>query len=639
MREASAAWILSLVVAAAGCTPPASKGPAVGERGGGTAPIETASLRDATRYLVEVLDAPHHLLQVSVEFPVDPGQEPPEAVMPTWTPGSYLIREHARHVERFEAFGADGKPLAVRKTGKNRWRAESTPGGGALRYRYVLYAHELSVRTAFVADDFGVLDPAAVFVAIRGREESPCDVRFVLPEGWRVASLLPLRSEGSSDGERFLARSYAALVDAPVLMGAVEVDRFDVAGVPHRIAYVGRLDWWDRARALRDVRRITMAQRDFWEGLPYRRYGFLQVLEGGHRGGLEHAEGALLMASPLAMRREEDYRAWLGLVSHELFHAWNVKRMRPVELRRYNLEREQLTPSLWIAEGLTSYYDDLLLARAGLFDEAQYLARLSEQIRSVQQSPGRRWQPLTEASRDAWIKFYRPDEQSPNATVSYYRKGAVVGWLLDVAIREATGGRRSLDDAMRLAYRRFADSGYTHEQFRASLEEVAGRSLAAFYARYVEGTEELDYGPALQWFGLRFSDGGRKQAGRGWLGLRLTRRDARLFVEHVLRDGPGWRAGVSAGDELLAVDGFRVHDLEALRDLESRLRPGEQVRLLVARRSRLRRLHLTVGERVPGDRWSLEPDPAADGLQRARRRSWLSGGRGGLGGLLQSRTP
>ncbi len=640
-RFALVPWVTMLGALASGCSTSTPPDPPP-ERGEAAGPVDANDLHGAVRYLVEVLDAPHHLLRVSVEAALEPRQSAPDARLPVWTPGSYLVREHARHVERFEAFAANGEPLAVRKVGKSRWRAEGAPGG-AIRYRYTLYAHELSVRTAFVADDYGVLDPAAVFVALEGRDAGPLEVRFEIPEGWRIETLLPRHPSARPGEARFVAHNYEQLIDAPALLGPVEVDRFEVAGVPHRIAYVGRIDRWDRDRARRDVQRIVEAARTLWGGLPYRRYGFLQVLEGERGSGLEHAEGALLLASPLAMRREDDYRDWLGLVAHELFHAWNVERLRPVELRHYDLEREQLTPSLWVAEGLTSYFDDLLLARAGLLDESRYLERLSEQVRAVQRTPGRRWQPLTEASRDAWIKFYRPDEQSPNATISYYRKGAVVGWLLDALIREATGGRRALEDAMRLAYARFAGSGYTHEGFREVLEEVAGRSLQGFYARYVEGTEELDYTPALRWFGLRFAgegDGEREEPAGG-LGVRVERREGRLFVAHVLRGGPGWRAGVSAGDELLAIDGYRVASRRGLEALQERLRPGEDVTVLLVRRSRVRSLRLTVGMREPVERWRLEADPAASGVQRARRRSWLSGSREAfpLSGLLQSRSP
>ena len=597
------------------------------------------------RYTVRVPEPAHHLLEVEVEAALGPDEPAPEAWLPVWTPGSYLVREHARHVERFEAFDAAGRPLPVRKTAKNRWRVLGAPGG-AVRYRYVLYAHDLSVRTAFVADDFGVLDPAAVFVALAGREARPVQVRFELPEGWALRCVGAAAKPGQVG--RLRAERFEALLERPCLLGPVQADTFEVDGVPHALAYVGRTERWDRPRAVRDVRRIVEAERDFWGGrLPYRHYTFLQVLERRRgMGGLEHAQGTLLLAPPLAMRDEERYRDWLGLLAHELFHAWNVKRLRPVELRRYELQREQLTPSLWIAEGLTSYYDDLLLARAGLLDETAYLKRLSTQIEAVQRTPGRAWQSLVEASWDAWIKYYRPGEQSPNATVSYYRKGAVVGWLLDATIREATGGRRSLDDALRLAFERFGDGrGYGHDEFRQVLEEVAGRSLRDFYAAYVEGTEELDYTPALRWFGLRFaerpsaSDDGKEAPPAAWLGVDLEGGHGQLRLRHVLRDGPGWRAGLSAGDELLAIDGYRVGSSQEVERLLRRLRPGERVEVTVARRTRLRRLQVELGTAPSKGRWRLEPDPAASGVQRARRADWLAPAATGGSVLLGAGAP
>jgi predicted metalloprotease with PDZ domain len=333
------------------------------------------------------------------------------------------------------------------------------------------------------------------------------------------------------------------------------------------------------------------------------------------------------MASRYTFRRRKAYRDWLGLASHELFHAWNVKRSRPEALGPFDYENEAYTRSLWVAEGITNYYTDLIPRRAGLVTDAEYLEELSDLVAKTQGTPGRRRQSLEEASFDAWIKFYRPDENSVNTSVSYYMKGGVVAWLLDAEVRAATGDARSLDDLMRLLWARFSgDRGFTDADVQSAAEEIAGRALEPFFARAVRGRDELDYAPALRHFGLRFRPA-REGIGEQppvWLGIETRATEGRLLVASVLEDGPARTGGLNAEDEILAVGGYRVTPSTFTERLHQ-FAPGERVEILVARREAIRMVPVALAE-PPGQPWRLEPDPGAGEEAGRRRDRWLTGG-------------
>lgn len=577
----------------------------------------------AISHRVSFADARNHYVDVESSFPAAGADL--ELFMPVWTPGSYLVREFSRNLESVSAADPAGAPLRVTKTRKNRWRI-ATGGADRTVVRYRVYAAEMSVRTNWVSDDMGFLNGAATFLAPVGDLARPHEVSLALPPGWRD-SITALPAHPGGRPHHYAAPGYDALVDSPILLGNPVVRSFDVGGVRHRLAQAGDTGLLDADRAARDVARVVEAQRAFWGGLPYRSYDFLSVHVDGASGGLEHLDSTLLLSSPWAMARRLDYARWLGLVSHELFHAWNVKRLRPVELGPFDYENEVYTPSLWLAEGVTSYYGNLLLARAGLVDRDQYLASLSGEIRSVEMGPGRAVQPLALSSFDAWIKFYRPDENSNNASVDYYDKGAVVGFLLDAEIRRATDGKRSLDDVMRLLYGRHAgERGYRAEQVRGAAEEVAGRDLGAFWRDFIDGVAPLDYSAALDYYGLRFGpgkDGGERADGEpeAHLGLEAREENGRLRVTRVARGGPAWQAGVQPGDELIAIDDRRVPS-EGLDKALARLEPGARASLLVARWGRLRTIDVVFGQ-AAGDRFELEVASWASAAQRARLDAWL----------------
>jgi len=588
-------------------------------------PAAAQTAPEPMRYTLS-FPAPHtNYFEVSAVVPTDRRPEV-ELMMAVWTPGSYLIREYARHVESVTAAGQGGRALALEKSDKNRWRI-TTGGAPSVTVKYRVYAREMSVRTNWVEAGFAMINGAPTFLTLVGGAQRPHEIVIEPARGWRtsITALAPL----AGGSHRYRAVDYDELVDSPILIGNPAVYEFTVDDRKHYFANIGEAGVFDGAKAAKDLEAIVREQRRFWGSLPYDRYIVMNVLTAVPGqipgGGLEHKNSTLLIAGRWATRTRQSYLAWLELASHEIFHAWNGKRLRPVELGPFDYENENFTRSLWVVEGVTDYYSELLVHRAGLSTEVEYLDALSNKIEEVQTTPGRSVQSAELASQDAWIKYYRPDENSPNSSVSYYSKGAVLAFVLDTKIRKATAGAKSLDDVMRAASQKFSGSrGYTPDEFRAVAEQVAGGSLAPFWDAAIEGTAELDYAEGLDLPGLRFRPVvalRADQPARAWLGA-TTRNDAgRLVVSQVRRDGPAAAVGVNVDDEIIAIDEFRVRADQLAQRLDQ-YKPGEKVRLLVARRDQLMTIELELGAE-PGRQWRLEVDPAATDTQRRQRDRWL----------------
>jgi predicted metalloprotease with PDZ domain len=416
------------------------------------------------------------------------------------------------------------------------------------------------------------------------------------------------------------------------LAGNPAVYRFDVDGVPHYLVNEGEGGVWDGPRTAADLEKIVRQFREMWGGLPYQnKYVFLNVLIDNGGGGLEHKNSFTVMFTRWATRTRRAYVDWLDAAAHEYFHAWNVKRLRPAELGPFDYENENPTTSLWVAEGFTQYYGALTAHRAGLTSRAEYLGTgtetagsLSAEIAALQSTPGRMAQSVEQASFDAWIKLYRPDENTNNVTVNYYTKGAVAGWLLDAKIRRATKDSKSLDDVMRLAYRRYSgEHGFTPEQFKSIAEEVAGVSLTEFFHQTVETPGEVDYSDALDWFGLRFKQPEpAKDAApqKAWIGAETRVENGRLLVSRIPRGTPAFDAGLDVDDEIVAIGDYRVRADQLTARLEN-YRPGDQVSLLVARRDKVLRLNLTLGETPTA--WQLVLKADASAAQKRHLDDWL----------------
>lgn len=595
-----------------------------------------AQSAEPIRHTLRFPDAKNHYVHVESVFPTG-GAAEIEVFMAVWTPGSYLVREYARNVDRVEATDPAGHPLAAFKSRKNRWLVK-TGGAEAVTLRYPVYCREMTVRTNFVDDSFAMLQGAATYLSLVGQNQRPHRVTVELPPSWkRSVSALPEDAEAGAN--TYLAADYDTLVDSPIVAGNPDIFEFEARGKKHQIVNTPASDLWDGPKSVAAVRKIVEQFAEMWGEIPYEKYVFFNMLvEAG--GGLEHKNSTMLMTSALTTRSDDAFYGnpnakppqggWISLASHEYFHVWNVKRLRPRELGPFDYEGENYTGSLWVAEGITSYYADLALARAGLIDRDDYLARLSGAIAELQTQPGRLVQSAAEASYDAWIKAYRPDENSPNSGISYYTKGNVMGFLLDARIRQATGDAKSLDDVMRLAYQRYSgDAGYSPEDFRGCVREIAGPAVAEWVEKSEQQITDFDYNEALDHLGLRFRapaapparNGERERPARGWLGVETRVNGASVFVTSVLRDTPAFDAGLSVDDEILAIGDRRITATIWPR-LGEYFHAGETVEMLVARLGQLVRLPIAFREE-PRRSWQLEVPPNPSNAQRDALSAWL----------------
>jgi predicted metalloprotease with PDZ domain len=580
----------------------------------------------------------------------DPDPDGQVFSLPAWIPGSYMIRDFARHIVTIEATYGDA-PLALRKLDKSTWRA--APVAGAIVVRLEVFASDLSVRGAHLDATGAFFNGSSVFLCVHGREAARCTVHLSPGEDpvtnhWRVATSLPRITGMAWEFGAFEADGYEELIDHPVLMGELTLAEFEAAGTPHAIVLAGRHDA-DLARLTTDLSRLCGWHIDFFgRPAPMSRYLFLARLTGGGPGGLEHRTSSALVCHRNNLPRVgqpavgREYRRFLGLVSHEYFHAWHVKRIRPAELVACGLDREAYTRQLWIFEGITSYYDDLALLRSGLITVESYLELLGCTLTAVYRAHGRRRQTLEEASFDVWIKFYRPDENTPNASVSYYSKGAMVALALDLELRLRTEGRVSLDHVMRHLWEthgRGAGQGLPEGVFEELTAEMSGLDLGEFFRNNVRGTVDPPVGILLAQFGIRLqmrtaeghADAGGTVAQRGgvpspWLGLRLRNVNGRARITHVLDGGPAQAAGMAADDEIVAVRGLRV-DADGIESQLEQLATGQPVEVHVFRRDELLRLTV-VPATAPKDTCHLVLDEQASPPALARRRQWLATPRG-----------
>lgn len=591
-------------------------------------------------YRLRPTDVAAHLFEVTcrVESP-DPGGQ--KVYLPAWIPGSYLVRDYARHVVSMQASDAAG-PVTVQKIDKATWQAE--PTSGPLLLSAEIYANDLSVRGSFLDGDHAFVNGVCVFPAVVGYESARCVVHLEPPAGeagWELATALQRLSGTEAGFGAFTAASYGELVDAPVLMGSLARAHFEVAGVPHSFAMVGKQDI-DLDRLADDAATICASHADLFGGdLPMSSYRFLVTVLNKGYGGLEHCDCSALVCSRHDLPRpgeegvSEGYRKFLGLVSHEYFHSWNVKRIRPAEFTPYDLQRENYTRQLWLFEGITSYYDDLGLLRSGLVGADSYLELLGRTLTRVYRSGGRRRQTLEESSFDAWIKFYRPDENSPNALVSYYAKGAMVALALDLELRLRTDGLQSLDSLMRRLWQEYGQGeGLPDGAFERLAEETSGVRLDEFFHQALRTTVDPPVGILLAQFGvrlgLRSAEGPGDKGGRpgqresrpvAWLGLETRQHGERLLVKHVLQGGPAHAAGLSAGDQLLALNGERL-DRAGLKAALGRLTVDKDVHIHFFRRDDLLDAQLRPA-RAPRDTAYLTLDDSADAASLARREAWL----------------
>ncbi|HHC72889.1 MAG TPA: M61 family peptidase [Thiotrichales bacterium] len=596
----------------------------------------------AIRYRIRPQQPAGHYFEVQIEIdrPDPAGQR---LAMPAWIPGSYMIRDFARNVGDFEASCGERR-LGWRKLDKQTWALE--PCEGTVRVRYRVYAWDLSVRTAHLDTTHGYFNGTAVFMAVEGREGEPCRVEILPPEGaayeaWRVATTLSSAGAPPWGFGAYGADDYDELVDHPVEMGTFTLAEFRVAGVPHFVAVTGRHEA-DMDRLCADLERICSTHVALFGEFPAERYLFQIMAVGEGYGGLEHRSSTSLLCCREDLPRaglgepDEGYQRLLGLCSHEYFHTWNVKRIRPAAFIPYDLSREVHTRTLWAFEGITSYYDDLGLVRSGVIPPRAYLRLLSQVITRVWRAPGRFHQSVAESSFDAWTRFYKQDENAPNAIVSYYTKGALVALCLDLTLRRETDGERSLDDLMRRLWRDYGRTGrgVGEREIEAIASEICGSDLSGRLEEWLDGTGDLPVAELLASVGVEMrlrpqvdarDWGGREAAAEelpaASLGAEVVRHELGGRLRFVFEGGAARKAGLSAGDVVVAMEGLRV-DHESLQARVARMKPGRRVLLHAFRRDELMTFEVEL-QAPPADTCDLRrveggPEETARG-----RQAWL----------------
>ena len=573
---------------------------------GGRKHLRARGLARSIRYTVSMLDPSSHTFHVEIDVPGDC-----VLAFPAWTPGSYKIREFGKNVSAFKAHGGRFELMD-----KQRYRV-----AGARGVSFQLYADELSVRTPHLDDTHGFFLGTNLFPYVEGPDGRPARLRHevvIRPHtGWKVATSLP-PVKGSAN--TWATDDYDILGDSPFEIGTHEVRSFKVRGVKHDVAFYGYGNF-DAARIVRDTARIVEAQAKNFGGLPYKYYLFIHHITPDSGGGLEHLFSCVCGWKSWKFAKEDDYQNFMRLVSHEFFHVWNVKRIRPRVLGPFDYRSEQYTKALWIMEGLTQYYERIWCSRAGVAKPADVLEGFAETIEREDNRPGRRAMSLEQSSWLAWTKLYMADENYVNTAVSYYSRGAQVGLLLDAKIRALTSGKRSLDDVMRQAYRRYGwpKPGFEEGAWEALCEEVAGAKLTKFWRDHVKGTRELDYAEFLDTYGLEFSRD--KQGDVSWLGFTAAERSGALQITTVHAEGPGRAAGLQPRDQVLAVNGHRV-DEKSLEERIKELKPGTTCTLAVFRRDRLVEAKVKVAKQ-PAGKLQLRPVKKPTAAQKTNLKKWL----------------
>ncbi|MBX3359601.1 MAG: M61 family metallopeptidase [Phycisphaeraceae bacterium] len=602
------------------------------QAGGPRTPSGAGGGSPRIRYTVSLPDPQTQMIDVRMTIE---GVDAPalDLALPVWRPGKYLVLDPAGGIRGMSATGADGRSLPVEKTDKATWRI-TTEGSHAVIASYRVYANALGDRTRHVDDTHAFISPSTVLMYVPDRRGEPVAVRIEAPGGWQVATGL---DAVPGMPHEYAAPDYDTLVDSPLEIGRFQRIDFEVDSVPHEIVvWTGRgggdgASVRDPERLARDFAAIVRAQRDIFGDLPYARYVYIIHLTAGASGGTEHLNSFVAQGPRNALDDPKAYDKFLGLISHEMFHTWNVKRLRPADLTPYDYAHENYTKLLWVAEGTTSYYDDLCLVRAGIIKPDDYLALLQRAIAAEADRPGAAEQSLEESSFDAWIKFNRPDPDAVNSTVSFYGKGALASLYLDLLVRERTDGRVSLDDVMRDLYRRhpLGSAGYTTADVLAALNELTGSDMAPVLRDHIAGRQPMDFAAHTGVVGLELVFEPEKKDGEplppaAYLGLNLAEKSGRTVVQSIPSDGPAYAAGVNADDEIVALNGVRL----GANDLAGRLkplRPGEVVRLTVLRRDALKEIPVTLASKPAGS-WKLRRVEHPSDQQRAQYSSWLGQG-------------
>lgn len=575
---------------------------------------EVPSAQVKIEYQVAMPEPQNHLFEVTLQLS-NYSSPVLDLKLPVWTPGSYLVREYAKHLQDFRAFAAN-QALSWRKVSKNHWQVEMK-SVSQITIKYRIFANELTVRTNHLDPSHGYFNGAATFFRIPGLDKQEINVTIIPPSpDWRVTTGLPPVPE---EENTFLAADFDTLVDSPFEIGNHQLHHFEALGKPHELAIWGYGNL-KAQRVIADLQRIITVEANMFGGLPYDRYIFFVHLFAQAYGGLEHKNSCCLIYPRFGFRDREKYERFMQLAAHEFFHLWNVKRIRPKALEVFDYDRENYTPSLWFCEGATSYYDLLIPYRAGIYSVTTYINNLSKDITKYEQTPGRRVQPVSESSFDAWIKLYRQDSNSGNSQISYYLKGELICLLLDLLIRAQHNNKRSFDDVMVQMWEKFgkAEIGYTPEQLQEVIESVADTQLYDFFQLYIHKCEDLPFNQYLEPFGLRLLD---DLAEEPYLGIRLNNDSGRGIIKFVEAGAPAQLAGIEAADELLAIDGLKV-TASQLSDRLKDYKAGDTIQVTVFHQDELRNFNVTLAS-PRANKYYLKPIKNPSSTQQENFAGWL----------------
>jgi predicted metalloprotease with PDZ domain len=576
-----------------------------------------ASAAETTMAITVSMEDPHtHYYHVALRCEGFTG-ETQDFKLPAWTPGYYRIMDYAKNVLNFKAEDSNGNALDWVKTTKNTWKVISGKADPFI-VSYDIYAFSRSVADSFLDDRRAFICPTGVFMHVEGHLDQPVSVSFRPNDPTHIVStgLDPIEGKPNT----FAAPDFDILYDCPVLIGSHEILRFDVHGIPHKIA-IENLGNFDKDKFTADIQKVCEGAVRLIGEIPFRHYTFIMMESGG--GGLEHLNSMAVFYNPSGWENQSGYIRWLAFIAHEYYHLYNVKRIRPIALGPFDYDRENYTNMLWVSEGFSVYYEFLILRRAGFLTREEFFDRVREFITSFENRPGRFFQSVQESSFDTWMKFFDRSENSANTTISYYDKGAALGLLLDLKIRHETGNDRSLDGVMRTLYFDYYKKkkrGFTDAEFRAVCERAAGCSLPEIFDAYVLTVRDIDYAKYFAYAGLEIDTRYRERPGI-FFGASTREQDGVLSITGVERDSPAWRGGLSARDEILSVDGKKATD-RSLQEILSSKKPGDRLRIVVSRRGQRREMAITLTRKRERS-FRIRPMPDPNPLQLKIRDDWL----------------
>lgn len=571
-------------------------------------------LADKTIYKLSFPEAQAHY--VNVEMEVSGGKSEFALKMPVWAPGSYLVREFARHVEGFEANSTSGS-VSFYKTDKNTWLIKN-PSKGAVNIKYVVYAFELTVRTSFIDESHAYLNGSNIFMYVDGQLNQKSEVIISPNSNWtKISCSLPTHK---GNAYHLLADNYDILADSPIEIGNHTIIEFTAQGVKHSVAMVGPGNY-DAEKIKKDFTKIVDEATSVFGTHPCSNYTFIvhNVPSGG--GGLEHLNSTTVQVQRFAYSNESSYQSFLGLIAHEYFHLWNVKRLRPIVLGPFDYNKENYTSMLWVSEGFTAFYDNWIVRRAGFNSPDKYLDLMANEYSALTNLAGNKVQSVADASFDAWIKYYRRNENSNNSQVSYYDKGSVIASLLNLMIIEHSEGKENLDHLMRYLYKEYYEKkniGFTDDQFKQAAEKFTGKNLTDFYAKYINGVEPISFENYLAIAGLKITDlnSGKSEV---YLGANSSNANGKVIITSVVRNSPAYISGINVNDEIIAIDNFRVDDLTKAISYK---KVGDKISVLLNRDGMMKTIEVVIAKN-PAVKYKIEKMPNLTEKQEQAYKMWI----------------